>query len=80
MKHLAFSAAMLVLPASSAHAFPEDFGLPRFVQLDNWPDASVFAQPPIGSIRRAGCANPQHADRACRDLVGKAFGKRTPRY
>jgi hypothetical protein len=80
MKYLTIAAAISTLSATAAFAFPEDFGLPRFVQVDHWPDARIFDRAPTGSIRHTDCGTGQKAERHCGAPDDKAVGKQAPRY
>lgn len=55
MKRLVVAAAVLAVSAIAASAFPQSFGLPHFVQVDEWPDNGGYARK-SGSIGKRPCA------------------------
>lgn len=62
MKRLVVAAAVLALSATAATAFPQSFGLPHFVQVDEWPDNGGLARRETGSTGKRPC---NVADRHC---------------
>lgn len=65
MKILVIACTTLVLSATAAAAFPDSFGLPHFVQVDEWPGDDVDRME-TGSVRKAPCDVPS-ADARCAD-------------
>lgn len=70
MKTLSIAVAILALTAPSI-ALSQDFGLPHFVQVDEWPDYNKVDRMPTGSIHKDDCAQSQKADRHCDETGGK---------
>lgn len=68
MKRLVVAAAVLVLSATAASAFPQSFGLPHFVQVDDWPGNGGPARRETGSIGKTPC---DMAKRHCAERDGK---------
>lgn len=73
MKRLVVAAAVLALSATAASAFPQSFGLPHFVQVDEWLDNGGLARTETGSIGKRPCAV---TDRHCAERYGKQDGRR----
>ena len=71
MKHaLATAAAVLMLPATAAVAFPQSFGLPHFVQVDEW--LGDFNVDRMTTRLRSSCGKAQTTDRHCTNRDGKS--------
>ncbi|MDR6754897.1 hypothetical protein J2Y48_000170 [Mycoplana sp. BE70] len=55
MKSLVVAAVVLALPATAASAFPQSFGLPHFVQVDEWLGNGGLARKETGRIGERPC-------------------------
>lgn len=77
MKLLAIAAAVLALSATAVFAFPESFGLPHFVQVDQWLGDADVDQEKTGSIT-VPCKGVQATDRHCVERDGRNAREQMP--
>ncbi|MBD9373934.1 hypothetical protein IB238_15020 [Rhizobium sp. ARZ01] len=78
MKLLAIAVAALALSATVAFAFPESFGLPHFVQVDQWLGDADVDQEKTGSITQVPCKGVQATDRHCTYRDGRNAREQMP--
>lgn len=78
MRTLAISIAMLALCTTPAAAFPDSFGLPRYVQVDEWPSDGAIDRTQTGSIGRDSCTPRQKSTLSCKQPADKAVRRQAP--